>query len=189
MEKKTNNLRVLQRIAQIGKGCSKIVFVCSMIGICGCVAGLLSNVFGSGKIFKIGGVTIYGLLADFNAYNVKSISAVLTAWLILCVGEAVAAKAAESYFCNALAAGTPFTQAGARELRRLGIMTILIPTGSVVFAEIIQGIMMGFRKETTDVWMELNFDTEASVTVGVLFIVGSFLCGYGAERLEKEKNL
>ena len=67
-----NNSRVLQLIAQIGKIFSKVAFVFSIIGICGCFVGLLSNVFGSGKVFKIGGVTIYGLLADFDAYNVKS---------------------------------------------------------------------------------------------------------------------
>mgnify|MGYP007038560990 CR=1 FL=1 len=74
-----NNSRVLQLIAQIGKILSKVAFVFSIIGICGCFVGLLSNVFGSGKVFKIGGVTIYGLLADFDAYNVKSISATLVA--------------------------------------------------------------------------------------------------------------
>ena len=89
--------------------------------------GLLSNVFGSSKVFKIGGVTIYGLLADIDAYNVKSISATLVAWLIVCMGEAALAKFAELYFRNAEAFGTPFTHTGARELRRLGIMMIVIP--------------------------------------------------------------
>lgn len=50
------------------------------------------------KVFKIGGVTIYGLLADFDAYNVKSISVTLVAWLIVCMGEAVLAKFAELFF-------------------------------------------------------------------------------------------
>ena len=85
--------------------------------------GLLSNVFGSSKVFKIGGVTIYGLLADFDAYNVKSISATLVAWLIVCIGQAVLAKFAELYFRNALMAGTPFTQVGAT-LQRTGGMCL-----------------------------------------------------------------
>ena len=184
MEKKMNNSRVLQLIAQIGKILSKVAFVFSIIGICGCFVGLLSNVFGSGKVFKIGGVTIYGLLAEFDAYNVKSISATLVAWLIVCIGQAVLAKFAELYFCNALMAGTPFTQAGARELRRLGLLMMVIPTGCAVLAEIVQGIMNGFMSVTADGWSELNFDNEASIVVGVMFIACSFLCGYGAELLE-----
>lgn len=127
MEDKSKNYKVLQTIVKIGKILSKVAFVFSIIGICGCFVGLLSNVFGSSKVFKIGGVTIYGLLADFDAYNVKSISATLVAWLIVCMGEAVLAKFAELYFRNAEAFGTPFTHTGARELRRLGIMMIVIP--------------------------------------------------------------
>ncbi len=152
---KMNNSRVLQLIAQIGKILSKVAFVFSIIGICGCFVGLLSNVFGSGKVFKIGGVTIYGLLADFDAYNVKSISATLVAWLIVCIGQAVLAKFAELYFHNALMAGTPFTQVGASELRRLGILTMVIPTGCAVVAEVVQGILTGFMNVSVDGWMQL----------------------------------
>ena len=189
MENKSKNYKILQTIAKIGKILSKVAFVFSIIGICGCFVGLLSNVFGSGKIFKIGGVTIYGLLADFDAYNVKSISATLVAWLIVCIGQAVLAKYAELYFRNALMAGTPFTQVGARELRRLGILTMVIPTGCAVLAEIVQGIMTGFMNVMADGWADLNFDNEASVIVGVMFIVGSFLCGYGAELLEGKNKV
>lgn len=35
--------------------------------------------------------------------------------------------------------------------------------------------------------MEFNFDNESSVVVGVMLIVGSFLCGYGAEMLDSKK--
>ena len=40
--------------------------------------------------------------------------------------------------------GTPFTQVGVRELRRLGILTMVIPTGCAVGAEVVQGILTGF---------------------------------------------
>ena len=153
MENKSKNYKILQTIAKIGKILSKVAFVFSIIGICGCFVGLISNVFGSGKVFKIGGVTIYGLLAEFDAYNVKSISAMLVAWLIVCIGYAVLAKFAELYFRNALMAGTPFTQVGARELRRLGILTMVIPTGCAVVAEVVQGILTGFMNISVDGWM------------------------------------
>ena len=43
-------------------------------------------------------------------------------WLIVCAGQAVLAKFAETYFKNKLQAGTPFTFGGAKELLRLGVM-------------------------------------------------------------------
>ena len=101
--------------------------------------------------------------------------------------QAVLANFAELYFRNALMAGTPFTQEGARELRRLGILTMVIPTGCAVLAEIVQGILTGFMNVSVDGWMEFNFDNESSVVVGVMLIVGSFVCGYGDEMLNQKK--
>ena len=69
----------------------------------------------------------------------------------------------EIHFRNTLEDGTPFTQRGARELRRLGIMTMVIPTGCMVLAEIGQGIMKGFMNVSIDARSDLNFDNEASV--------------------------
>lgn len=184
MENKTKNLKILQKIAQIGKILSKVAFVFSLIGACGCIIGWISTLFGNGGVIKIGGVTLYGMLGDLNIYNSKSAKATLVAWLIVCVGEAVLAKLAEVYFRNELAAGTPFTQAGARELKRLGILTMAVPTGCVVVAEIVQGIIAEFMNVAADSCMDLNFDNEASVVLGVMFIVCSFLCGYGAEMFE-----
>lgn len=60
-------------------------------------------------------------------------------------------------------------------------MSIAIPTGCVVLAEIVQGIMNGFMNVTADGGTDLSFANEASIIVGVMFIACSFLCGYGAE--------
>lgn len=137
MENKTKNLEILQKLAKLGKILSKIAFIFSVIGICGCLVGLLDVIYGSGGVLKIGGVTVYSALVQFNAYNVKSIEAVLTAWLIVCAGEAVVAKFAELYFRGVLTAETPFTRTGAKQLNRLGIITIVIPIVSVTLAEIV----------------------------------------------------
>lgn len=55
----------------------------------------------------------------------------------------------------------------------------------MVLAEIVQGIMTGFMSVSIDAWSDLNFDNEASVVLGIMFIIGSFLCGYGAEKCEE----
>ena len=63
---------------------------------------------------------------------------------------------------------------------------MVIPTGCAVLAEIVQGIMTGFMNVMADGWSDLDFDNETFVIVGVMFIACSFLCGYGAELLEKK---
>lgn len=76
-----------------------------------------------------------------------------------------------------MTAGTPFTTDGEKELQRLGILTICIPLGCLIVAEIVSGIIAGFLN-CDDL---LKLDNGDSVAMGVMFIVMSLLCRYGAE--------
>ena len=130
-----------------------------VIGFCGCIAGLLSLSFGNGSLIKLGGVTLHQLISEEYGYNIKSITASLSGWLVVCAGEAVLAKFAEVYFRNELQAETPFTLAGAKELLRLGILTISIPTGCAVAGSIVEGVIVGFMKVEKAAAMDMYFDT------------------------------
>ena len=100
----------------------------------------------------------------------------------LCAGEAVLCKLAEKYFRNELAAGTPFTFDGAKELMLLGICTICIPIGTAVISGIVYGIMSSIFSGVAD----YSFSNATSVGLGVMFIVMSLLCRYGAEITQNE---
>ena len=181
---KYNTLNSIQKLSKIGKVLSKIAFIFSIIGFCGCIAGLLSLSFGNGNLIKIGGVTLHGLISEEYGYNIKSITAMLSGWMIVCAGEAVLAKFAEVYFKNELNAETPFTLAGAKELLRLGILTTAIPTGRAVVGSIVEGIVAGLMNVEKATAMDMYFDNEASIVLGIMFILGSLLCRYGAELRE-----
>lgn len=183
-----NTLNTIQKLSNIGKVLSKIAFIFSVIGFCGCIAGLISLNFGNGSLIKIGGVTIHGLIDNSMGYNIKSICAALSGWLIVCAGEAVLTKFAEIYFKNELQAETPFTFDGAKELLRLGILTIAIPTGCAVVSEIVTGIVGSFMHVNKDVAVDLYFDNESSIVLGVMFIVMSVLCRHGAELRKNDEN-
>ena len=94
------------------------------------------------------------------------------------------AKFAEVYFRNELNAGTPFTIAGVKELMWLGILTIAIPVGSAIAASIAEGIIAGIMQVERAAVMDMYFDNDASIVLGIMFILGSLLCRYGAERRE-----
>ena len=125
-----------------------------------------------------------GLIPKEYGYNIKSITAALSGWLIVCAGEAVLTKFAEIYFKNELKAETPFTMVGAKELLRLGILTITIPTGCAVIGSIVEGMIAGFMKVEQAAAMDMYFDNAASIVLGIMFILGSLLCRYGAELRE-----
>lgn len=183
------SLCTIQKFSKIGKILSKIAFVISVIGFCGCIAGLISVMFGNGGLIKIGGVTLHKLINSDYGYNIKSITATLLGWSIVCAGEAVLAKFAEIYFKNELEAGTPFTADGAKELMRLGVLTLAIPIGSAAVGSIIEEIIAGFLQIEKTVAADMYFDNETSIVLGIMFIIGSLLCRYGAElNCNKQNN-
>ena len=181
------SLQTIQKFSKIGKILSKMAFIFSVIGFCGCIAGILSMSLGNGSLIKLGGVTLHKLISEEYGYNIKSITATLSGWLVVCAGEAVLAKFAEVYFRNELKAETPFTLAGAKELLQLGILTITIPTGCAVAGSIVEGVIVGFMKVEKAAAMDMYFDNEASIVLGIMFILGVLLCRCGAELTENDQ--
>lgn len=182
-----NSLKTIQTLSKIGKILCKIAFVFAVIGFCGCIVGMISLSVG-GNILKLGGVTIYGIISENLDYAEGSLITVLIGWLVVCAGEAVLAKYAELYFKNELAAGNPFTFAGAKELLRLGIMTAVIPTGCAIVGSIVEGIASGIMDVEKAVELNMPFGTEGNITLGIMFIIAALLCRYGAEIREGRKN-
>lgn len=179
------SLKTIQTLSKIGQVLSKIAFVFSMIGFCGCIAGLISLFFDNGSLIRIGGVTLHSLILKNSGCNMKSIIAALSGWMIICVGEAVVAKFAEIYFKHELQDGTPFTMTGAYELKRLGILTIAVSAGSTLLGTIVQELVAGFVG--VPVLMENTYECESAVFIGIIFIVMSIFCKYGAEIIEDKK--
>ena len=175
-------LKTIQTLAKIGKVLSCIAFIFACIGFGGSVVGALSAAFGGGFAIKLGGVTIYDLFGGARYSELEGVCAALLGWMIVCAGEAVVAKFAELYFKRELAAGTPFTLSGAKELTRLGILTLAVPTGCAVLAAIVSGIAASFLRASAA--MDVDFDNGASIALGVMFLAAALLCRLGAEQAQ-----
>lgn len=65
-------------------------------------------------------------------------------------------------------------------MMRLGILAICIPIGTQIIAEIVCAVM----EQTLHGVARFQFDHSSSVTLGVMFIVLSLICRYGAELRE-----
>lgn len=177
-------LKTIQTLSKIGKVFSKIVYICCLIGAIGCAVGMASLPFADADVLKIGGVTIHGLIVNRAGIDLASLYPLMSGALLVCVGEAVTAKFAEKYFTHELAAGTPFTTDGAKELLRLGILTICVPLGTLILAQIVSGVIA----EIIGCGEVFKLDGDGSVTLGVMFIFMSLLCKYGAELREKSAD-
>lgn len=86
------------------------------------------------------------------------------------------AKFAEHYFKGELLDGTPFNMERAKELTRLGIITIGVSIVTEVAAIVYE--IMSFIFASTD---SLEIGNWGSVGIGIAFIIVSLICRYGAE--------
>ncbi len=172
-------LKSIQVLARIGRILSKIIFIFCIVGFCGCVAGIVSLAAGV-EFFRLGSVTIRGLVEYSAGAEKPALYAAMASGIVFCAAEAVLCKFAETYFRNELADGTPFTRHGAKELQRLGILTIAIPLGAVILCSI-GAAAVGTDASGMD---SLSFGGFSSVGLGIMLIVLSLFCRCGAELQE-----
>ena len=175
-------LNTIQTLSKLGKIFSTIIYVFSIVGAAFCAAGIIGLRF-LPEGFKIGGTTVHGLIEASDKLSLQDCFVFMTAGLIVCVGEAVLCKIAQRYFKNELAAGTPFTLAGAKELLRFGICAVCVPAGTSLLAQILcQALFHGFTEA-----FEPELGSSASAAIGVMLIVMSLICRYGAEQAQTEE--
>ena len=66
------------------------------------------------------------------------------------------------------------------------MLTLVIPTGCSVLGSIAEGIAAGFWNAEKAAVQDLSFDNGASIVLGVMFLLGSLLCRYGAELTQQD---
>lgn len=177
------NLKVIQVLAKIGRILSKIVFVCGIVGVSGCLFGIIMLALGVETI-KIGGLTLQSIIENEASMSMGTLYTAMACSALVCGGEVAIAKFAELYFKKEVLAGTPFTDDGAKELFRLGVITICVSFGSYVLASICHGIMAALL---TDVSKYGLADT-TSFGLGIVFIVVSFILKCANEQLKQNQD-
>lgn len=173
----TKTLRTIQVLSKIGKILSKIVFVCSIVGAVLCTLGVLGFSLGVTSAVKFGNITLKSILDGTESKSVGTVYCAIITAFITFVGQIFLSNVAVSYFKNELTVGTPFTFEGAKELLKLGICTIAIPLGTNIVSSTIYGIMKIFFDNIG----EISLDNSISVGLGIMMIICSVLCKYGAE--------
>lgn len=171
-------LNTIQTLSKIGRILSKIIYICCIVGFCGCIVGIAA--------VAVCGMSLNGLVLFETGMGIGTLLAAIAVGLVYCVGEFFISRMAYRYFENELKAGTPFTFDGAKELRNLGISVIWISVVEIVLAEVAQGVIYQFMNGAERIELEV-FD---SVAMGLLFIFISLICKHGAEvKANSEKQL
>lgn len=176
------SLKIIQKLSQIGKILSRIVFIVAIVGLCIGAVGLVGIAVGVPAI-KLGAVDLNLIQNTANLSN-GAICAGVIVGMLYCVTESILAKFAEHYFAGEEADGTPFCKDRAKELLRLGILTICIPLATQLAGGIVTDVFAEFFRDVKEVCI----DNGGSVALGVVFILLSVFCKCGAELIEENKT-
>lgn len=176
-----NKLNIIQKIAKIAKiVCHVLFIVCLVCAGLTLTSGISAAVIGDFEL-KIGGVSIVGLLMDNTGLSEKEMIGNIFCIFIETVIGSLLFGFAKVYLENELRDGTPFTERGAKEFLRLGILVCAIPIGGNILISIIANIT------------NINniYDAGDDIVFGLLLILMSFIFSYGAEirkGTETDKN-
>ena len=180
----TKTLKAIQILAKIGRILSIIAYVASMIGAitCAVCAGLFA-IYGKDAIStakdNMNQIEDEQARQILEKLDVPMLITMMGIAAVLCAAGCVVAHFAKKYFKHELEDGTPFTMRGAKELMRLGIIHICVNIG----VSIVAGAVWAIVQQSIEGLEDSNFEG-VSIGLGIVFIIVSLICRYGAELTE-----
>lgn len=172
-------LMSIQKTYKVFKTLAKIAMILSFIWAGTLLLGVLGGiVWQSGG--NIVGVTVEDALKLTQTGAVLQMIGVLLGDFVPALTDGLLFLFALRYFKQELADGTPFTMAGADQVKNLGIKTIVMPLVAIILSAVIY--------ECFGVTRLGDWDNGSAVVLGIALILFSLILRHGAElREENEK--
>lgn len=170
-----NSLTAIQKTFRVFQVLAKVAMILSFVWAGLAVLGLLC-----GAVWYSGGTLVGAdqetLLSLTSADSLNRMIGTLLTETVLALTDGTLFLFAFRYFRQEQADGTPFTQSGADQIRRLGIRTIVLP--------LVAAILSAVFCKLFDVTDPPDWSNLPSLTMGLVLILASLVFRYGAE-LEK----
>ncbi|MDY3984064.1 hypothetical protein [Dysosmobacter sp.] len=176
------SLQTIQKTFKVFKTLSKIGMIVSFVWAGLTVIGLLC-----GTAWYSGGTLIgpsqEALLSLTLTSGLNQMMGVLLTDMVFALADGTLLLFAFRYLKQEQADGTPFTQSGAEQIKRLGIRTIVLPLVAAILSAVFYEVFDLSQAAMVD-WGNL-----ASLSMGIVLILASLVFRYGAELEEiKEKG-
>lgn len=172
-----NPLSVIQTAHKIGKIISRVCFFISIAVAVVLLLLIAVILFGLDRIPQV------ATILSAEDYSKETLIGLSLVRLIYSIALMLICHKAYVYFSFELEKGTPFTDEGAKLLLKVGIMNISIS----VMAFILSNIVYHLMSKATGNMSPLKFYSTGSLTLGIMFVVTSYMLSYGAD-LEKENS-
>ena len=172
------SLQTIQKTFQVFKTLSRIGMVLSFVWAGLTVIGLLCGI----AWFNGGTVVIQSrdaLLSLTQTGSLNQMMGILLSDLVFVLADGTLFLFAFRYFRQEQADGTPFTQSGAEQIKRLGIRTIVLPLVAAILSALFYELFSVPQAAAAD-WSNLS-----GITMGIVLILASLVFRYGAELEEK----
>lgn len=171
-------LQTIQKTFHVFEILTKIAYICSIVGAAICAVGALCafSWYSGGQVFSLFGepVTIFS-----SGEGMHQTLAALLSDMVLLIADIILLRFAHAYLKSEQAAGTPFTEAGAEQLQKLGIRCIWIPIVAIVIASAIA--------VSLDAELPRDISNLTSLTTGIALILAAMIFRYGAALEEAAK--
>ncbi len=167
-------LKTVQTISKVMSILAKIAFVCTIIGAAGSLLGGISLF----SVPLLGETVADIIVSETGAESVIGLGVGLIAVCIFLIGTAIALGFVCQYFKHELADGTPFTHNGAAELLRVGIISLAVPFGALIFSSAVAA----FSGASNAISLEFN------ATSGIAMILLSYVFSYGAHLADSKSD-
>ena len=172
------NLQTIQKAYHIFEILLKIAMIAAFVWAGLAFLGLFCQILLYYDVWPFG----FDMKIIMDTVGIKSINEIIGSLLssfIFAITYGILSIFAVNYVKSEQIDGTPFTENGAKQIRRLGIQTIIMP----IVAEIITAVI----HEIFDVTFRTDWGG-SEIIVGFLLIFASFVFCYGAELEEAKKQ-
>lgn len=168
------SLQTIQKTFRVFQILTKVAMILAFVGAGLVFLGLICGIAisGIGTVIFGGMETLYDLTASASFYEMIG---TLLVEFILTLTDAILMLHAFRYFSAEQADGTPFTESGAVQIKRLGILLIVMPAVATILAGVIYGIFGLTQIDAADL------GNGTSAVMGIMLILGSLIIRYGAE--------
>ncbi len=172
-------LETIQKTCKVFKTLTRIAMILSYIWAGTTLVGLLCAVAWrtGGSVI---GVSVESALKLTQAAGLEQMTAILLGDFIFALTDGFLFFFAHRYFKQELADGTPFTAAGAEQVKSLGIKTIVMPLVAIIISAVIY--------DCFDVTRPGSWDNGAAVVLGIALILFSLVLRHGSELRESSRT-
>jgi len=179
-------LKSIQGLMKLGRVLSIIMLVFAIIGMVGCAIGAVSLYLTEDMVIETeeGDITLGEVMLDEITPTIESVYYLMIVGFLACLTEVIICDRTAKYFKFELSEGTPFTFEGAKKLKKLGILTIVIP---IILGIIMFGVSLVLSIENPD--LILNEATYGvSISPGLMMLVFALIFKHGAELNDEQKK-